>query len=104
MIEGDTLKSFSISGEEEWAGDTPTAHALQVASGGTRSATEQAGTGEGGEWAWGDAHRAQLRDFAQACRGDRRPRVDGETGMEAVRLIAALYESARNGREVRLDG
>lgn len=103
VIEGDGLKILEARGRQSIDAAGPTAHALKVATGGTQAASSGGSAFEEDPWAWGDAHRAQLRDFVEACREGRAPRVDGEAGLEAVRLIRALYESARTGQEVRLD-
>ncbi|MBC8039833.1 MAG: gfo/Idh/MocA family oxidoreductase, partial [Opitutaceae bacterium] len=90
-------------------GHAATAHALQVATGGTKSATAHAAAtaipetpAAPGAWAWGDAHRAQFADFIHAVRTDGTPLVDGVAGRAAVALINAVYESARTGRVITL--
>jgi len=104
LIEGDRLKTVAIRGEQAEDGEGATAHALQVASGGTRSATAGVDEGEGeeGEWKWGDAHRAQLADFAESVRSNQEPAVTGRDGLEAVRFIKACYESAERDSWLRL--
>jgi UDP-N-acetyl-2-amino-2-deoxyglucuronate dehydrogenase len=107
IIEGDELQCFAIKGHETVFGKSATAHALQVATGGTRSATAHAAAipekpAEAGAWAWGDAHRAQFSDFIRAVRTQGTPLVDGIAGRSAVALINAVYESARSGRVVAL--
>lgn len=109
IIEGDELKTFAIRGRETVHGHSATAHALQVASGGTRSATAHAAAAAltatppaAATWSWGDAHRAQFADFIRAVRTGGTPLVDGVAGRAAVTLIHAVYESARTGRIVTL--
>lgn len=51
---------------------------------------------------WGDAHRAQLRDFVEAVRTGRAPLVDGYEGRKGLEIVLAIYEAARTGQEVRL--
>lgn len=63
LIEGDELKTLAIKGEETLSGSGANAHAVQVATGGTRSASAQAETPSDAAWKWGDAHREQFRDF-----------------------------------------
>jgi predicted dehydrogenase len=109
VIEGDELQQLAIKGRETVYGKTATAHALQVATGGTKSATAHASaipttSAEPGAWSWGDAHRAQFADFIHAIRTGSRPLVDGIAGRSAVTLINAVYESARTGRVVTLAG
>lgn len=107
VIEGDELKTLAIRGRETIHGHSATAHAIQVATGGTRSATAHAAAipdapAAPGAWAWGDAHRAQFADFIRAIREGGSPLVDGIAGRAAVALINAVYESARTGRVVEL--
>jgi predicted dehydrogenase len=107
IIEGDELQCFAVKGRDTVFGKTATAHAIQVATGGTRSATAHSSVipekpAEAGAWAWGDAHRAQFSDFIRAVRMNGTPLVDGITGRAAVALINAVYESARTGRVVTL--
>ena len=48
-------------------------------------------------------HRRQLEDIAAAIREGRPPSPDGRDARAAVRLVEAICESSRLGREVRLD-
>lgn len=107
IIEGDELHTLAIKGGDTVHGGAGNAHALQVATGGTRSATANAGcmaeaTEVAGAWAWGDAHRAQFADFARAVRAGGRPLVGVEDGRAAVALIHAVYESSRRNAVVTL--
>lgn len=105
VIEGDTLHTLAIQGQEIMAGQEANDHALQVARGGTRAATAQAGSLRAAPAAssvWGDAHRAQLQDFIRCCRTGETPLVDGQEGRNAVELVLAVYESARTSGVVRL--
>ena len=100
-IEGDELHLLAIKGREIIHGKTATAHALQVATGGTKSATAHSTaipeTTTTGAWSWGDAHRAQFADFIHAVHTNGTPLVDGVAGRAAVALINAIYDSARTG-------
>ena len=105
VIEGDELKLLAIKGRETVHGQGATAHSVQVATGGTKSATAHSAAipqapAAPGAWAWGDAHRAQFADFIRAVRTGGDPLVDGIAGRAAVALINAVYESARTGRPV----
>jgi predicted dehydrogenase len=44
----------------------------------------------------------EMDHLAQCVREKRRPHTPGEEGMQDVRLIAAIYEAARNGHAVQL--
>lgn len=48
------------------------------------------------------SHAAQIRDFLDALDEGRRPAVTGEDGRAALEVVCAVYESARDGRTVRL--
>ncbi|MFH1499919.1 MAG: Gfo/Idh/MocA family oxidoreductase [Verrucomicrobiota bacterium] len=106
VLEGDELVTLAIRGQEMQTGARGTAHALQIATGGTKSATAHSspipGPTTDGGWAWGDAHRAQFVDFFESVRSGRPPLVDGRSGRDAVALIKAVYESARTGQPVPL--
>ena len=48
-------------------------------------------------------HQAQVDDLCQAIAEDREPMIVAASARKSVELILAIYESARTGREVRLD-
>ena len=50
----------------------------------------------------GDQFAAEMDDFARCILEDRQSIVSGEEGMRDVRIMAAIYESARTGRAVTL--
>ncbi len=105
VIEGDRLHTLAIKGRKAHAREDATAHALQVASGGTASATAQATAlddSSGASLVWGDAHRRQFADFIRCCHTGEQPVVDGHEGRKAVELVCAIYESARSGLLVEL--
>jgi predicted dehydrogenase len=105
VIEGDALHTLAIPGRETAVGEAAVAHALQVATGGTKaaSASAPAELGAGGAaGAWGEAHQAQLADFIRCCRTGETPLVDGHEGRRAVEVVLAAYASARTGRPVTL--
>ncbi|GAB4252272.1 MAG: Gfo/Idh/MocA family oxidoreductase [Candidatus Methylacidiphilales bacterium] len=99
ILEGDELHTLAIKGEPTRHGQA-SAHAAQVASGGTKTATEQSRTQALAQdkWVWGDAHRAQLHDFIQACRLNRPPAISAQEGRHVVATIEAIYQSARTGQ------
>ncbi len=103
VIEGDALHTLAIRGRETVTGEAAVAHALQVATGGTRAATEAvAGAASDPAAVWGAAHQEQLADFVRCCRTGGTPLVDGQEGRKAVEVVLAAYESARAGRTVTL--
>jgi len=46
--------------------------------------------------------QAEWQEFTSAIREDRQPLANGEDGLQVMRLIDAIYESARTGTVVRL--
>lgn len=46
----------------------------------------------------------QLDHLAACARSGREPIVSGEEGLRDMRIVAAIYRSAREGRTIRLDG
>ena len=96
-LEGDAIGLVKVRDEPGLTVTEPAAaHAVRVATGGTASASSTAPT-------WGDAHRAQLADVIRCLRAGGRPRSDGTDGRAAVRLVRAVYESARTRLPVELD-
>ena len=49
-------------------------------------------------------HGRQLEDFVAALREGREPFVNGEEGRKPLEIILAIYESARTGKPVKLEG
>jgi glucose-fructose oxidoreductase len=49
-----------------------------------------------------DQFAAELLHFSDCILKDRAPEPSGEEGLQDVRIVQALYESARTGRVVRL--
>jgi predicted dehydrogenase len=50
----------------------------------------------------GDQFAVQMDDFARCILENKPSKVDGEEGLRDVRIMAAIYESARTGRPVKL--
>lgn len=50
-----------------------------------------------------NTYRAEIEEFADAIIQDREPMISGEEGLWNLRVILAAYESAREGRVVRID-
>jgi predicted dehydrogenase len=46
--------------------------------------------------------KRQFTDFANAIKQDRRPNCAGEDGYRALEVVLKTYESAREGKVVRL--
>ncbi|MCX7806634.1 MAG: Gfo/Idh/MocA family oxidoreductase, partial [Planctomycetota bacterium] len=66
---------------------------------------EQAGTLVNVQPVWlpkSEAHAREIADFVGAIRGECRVGVTGEEGLKVTRIIDAIYESAKLGKEVRV--
>ncbi len=50
----------------------------------------------------GTGHRLQVEDMANAVRENREPLVNGEEGRKSLEIVLALYQSAREKREIAL--
>lgn len=50
------------------------------------------------------AHARQFRDFFDAVREGRAPRIDGSEGRRSVEIILGIYKAAKTGKTVRLKG
>ncbi|MBC8143508.1 MAG: Gfo/Idh/MocA family oxidoreductase [Armatimonadetes bacterium] len=94
IIEGDALKVLHTKSGGAQTGEVAASHAQLVAQGGTAAARAEA--------VWGDSHRAQIMGFAQAIRTGTKPAIDGFEGRRPLRLIDAMYRSARAGFAVNL--
>jgi predicted dehydrogenase len=46
----------------------------------------------------------QLRDVMQAISSNRPPLITGEEGLETLKVVLAMYDSARSGRQIAMDG
>lgn len=110
IIEGDMLHTLTTR-DSTIGGEAAHAHAVQVATGGTKAATEgkaaeskatEAQTASDPAALWGGAHQMQIADFIHCCRTGDTPLVDGAEGRKAVELVLAVYESARTGQIVKL--
>lgn len=52
---------------------------------------------------WGNQHQLQFADFVRAVADDRDPFLTGEMSLEPLKVILAIYESAKNdGRKVEI--
>ena len=94
VIEGDALKTLHTKSTGKSASESVATHARMVAQGGTAAARQ--------ETVWGDSHRAQIADFIAAIRTGAKPAIDGVEGRRPLRLIDAIYRSARTGFAVNL--
>lgn len=52
---------------------------------------------------YGYGHEALYKDFIEAIEEDRKPLVDGEAGLLAVKIILAAYKSRKTGTVIKFD-
>jgi UDP-N-acetyl-2-amino-2-deoxyglucuronate dehydrogenase len=53
---------------------------------------------------WVEQHRLQILDFIEACLEGREPFITGEMALEPLKIVLAIYESARqDGRKIEVD-
>lgn len=57
-----------------------------------------------GKAAWGSSHVHQIMDFYKSLEKGEKPWIAGEDGYAAVALVNALYNSARTGQAVPVEG
>ncbi len=99
VVEGDKIKVWEADKEAASEGkygrgvqQQPTPN-LQV-----HDQASAAGTGASDPSAiWGEQHRLQVEDWVQAITDKRDPFITGEMALEPVKVILAIYKSARNG-------
>ena len=105
IMEGDMLHTLKTKSGTNSGGEAAQAHAMQVATGGTKAATESTETASAASdpaAIWGEAHRMQFSDFLRCIRTGAEPIVNGVEGRKAVEVVLAVYESARTGQVVTL--
>lgn len=107
ILEGDRVKAWHVDpdapadtspyGKGVLKQPTPSLH--------THDPAEAAGTGASDPTAiWGEQHRLQLADFTDAIRSGREPFITGEMALEPLKVILAVYRSARlGGRKVEVN-
>lgn len=100
VLEGDRVVVNARRGELATRVDEPSAHALTVASVGTRGLDPDTLGTEVEEW--GVAHRRQLADFVDAVEHGRAPVVTAESGIAALEVVTAVYRSTSTGQGVEL--
>jgi predicted dehydrogenase len=52
---------------------------------------------------YGHGHVLLFKDFIEAIRGDRKPLIDAQAGMNAMKIILAAYKSQKTGMAVKWD-
>lgn len=100
MIEGDRLKTWQVDPE---APKDPSPYGKGVTKQPTpnlhvKDEEKKEGSGAADPTAiWGEQHRLQIEDFVRAVKDGRDPEITGEAAIEPVKVILAIYKSARTG-------
>jgi UDP-N-acetyl-2-amino-2-deoxyglucuronate dehydrogenase len=100
VIDDDELVYFHAAGagQEAEGGENQSERVMEQYGGGS------SGPGAGAEPGnLSMAHRDQISDFVEAVKEDREPSTNVEEGRKPLAIIAAIYESARIGRPVRVE-
>ncbi|MCD6593985.1 Gfo/Idh/MocA family oxidoreductase [Candidatus Bathyarchaeota archaeon] len=86
IVEGETLKRWSVIGEEEIV---------------EKKVKEGLGSWASPELTPATNHAALIKDFAEAVLEDREPFVNGAEGKRSIEVIMAIYKSGRSGEVVK---
>ncbi|HEY0866000.1 MAG TPA: Gfo/Idh/MocA family oxidoreductase [Fimbriimonas sp.] len=98
ILEGDRIKFWDIDPEGAEAGfygggvmmqPTPSRHTHEMQPDEENARDTSAN--------WGEQHRLQIEDFVRSIEEDREPFITGEMSLEPLKVILAIYESARDG-------
>ena len=87
IISGDKLTSWDVESDS----GEPAPVAREVASGASDPMAISI-----------EPFERQFREFGDAIRGHRKPLVGGEEGLQALEVVAAVYQSCRTGEKVGL--
>lgn len=90
------LNRLFVSGDEGWGELSP----AYTYSGDIRMRTHEGPQ----EFEHVDHFAAQMDHFAESCRGETDLYFPGEMGLRDVRIMTAIYESARSGQPVAIGG
>jgi predicted dehydrogenase len=93
ILEDDTITRWDFAVSRP--GDERMTRPCSTGDGLTGGATDPSAIG------W-EGHRQQLRDFLTAIRTGSAPYLDGEEAKKSVSIISAIYQSAREGKAVRM--
>lgn len=100
IIEADRLKLWEVDEKAAAEGLYGKGVLSQPAPNVQTQGNQGEGTGAADPSAiWAEQHRLQLEDFTQAIQGDRAPYIGGRDAIEPLKVILAVYESARRGGE-----
>ena len=92
------MSTFTLFGEEGWLRLTP-AYDPDVE---TRLVVSRQGRAEEMSFSPADQFAAELGYFTECVLNDRQPEPSGIEGLQDIRMVEAIYRSARDGRPVTL--
>ncbi len=106
LLEGDRLKAWHVDpnapkdkspyGRGVQKQPTPNLSIMDKEEGGATGAADPTAI-------WGEQHRLQIEDFTQAVKAKRDPFITGEMALEPLKVILAIYRSAKlGGRRVEV--
>lgn len=99
VIEGDVAKCWEI--DDARGGDTSPygrgVYAQPTPKFAVAAETQIPTDAETAAERWIEQHRLQIEDFVSAVAKDREPFITGEAALEPLKVILAIYESARSG-------
>ncbi|MGI6336607.1 MAG: Gfo/Idh/MocA family protein [Eubacteriales bacterium] len=87
-IENTKITSWVVPGEDE-------AEMIAKYADGGAAVTKDAAAAQG--------HAFHVQDLIDAIREDRKPYIQPDEALNALKVVLAVYKSAREGREVRID-
>lgn len=96
------IELHGTKGSATITGDKLTAWEVEGDDGADAPVEEAAASGASDPMAIAiDNLKRQFQDFGEACKTGRAPLVDGQQGMQALQIVLAAYEAARDGKIVR---
>ena len=99
----ETLYLFGEKGTVKLGGKSTNAiNVWDLADADDHESTENNGFHEATSNVYGNGHTSLYRDVMEAIEQDRAPYVDAQAGKNALELVLAIYQSAAEGRPVKL--
>jgi UDP-N-acetyl-2-amino-2-deoxyglucuronate dehydrogenase len=100
VLEADKLKMVQLRSQLGEAGNY--GQSGKIAQEASKSQSQE-GSGAANPAAIGsNAHTWQMQDFVAAIRENRAPAISGENALKPLQIILAIYQAARENREVQL--
>lgn len=97
VIESDKVKVWELAATTEDGSLYGKGVGAQPTPKVTTDGTEKKGAASDPQSLWIEQHRLQIEDWVTAVREDRDPFITGEQALEPLKVILAVYRSARRG-------